>query len=206
MAQGSGELSYAVRWLEAEIASGTVTAAEDVQWLDLDLEEWAGQAGDLRLVTTPLTGEPEGIWLQPQLLATTDWLHTDLPETAVATDYRLGERVELAGYAVEPAGEQLRVTLYWRALAPLERTATVFVHLLDGEGEIAAQQDAPPLNNAYPLPVWPPGMLVADTYLLPAAGGAQLGVGLYDPETLARWPAVDGAGDEAANGRILLQK
>ncbi|MCK4299495.1 MAG: hypothetical protein KAX80_08175, partial [Planctomycetes bacterium] len=42
------------------------------------------------------------------------------------------------------AGGALRLTLYWQALAEMERLYTVFVHLLDADNRIVAQMDSEP--------------------------------------------------------------
>ena len=63
-----------------------------------------------------------------------------------------------------------------------------------------AQGDGPPLLGDYPTRVWSSGELVVDPHVvaLPAdlpAGQYRLLVGMYDLETLARLPRLDGAGD-----------
>ncbi|MCB8990974.1 MAG: hypothetical protein H6664_13300 [Ardenticatenaceae bacterium] len=203
LAQGDGALRYRVLWQDVVLVEDTVAAGDDIVWLDVDLGPFAGQAGALHLVTAAEAGTPEGVWLMPQLLAETDWLLTALSETAVPVDAIFNEQVALAGYEVQSQGDQMQVTLYWQALTPLEAYATVFVHALDANQNILAQSDAQPVQNSYPLPLWPPGVVVADTHILPPTDVTQLGVGLYDPVTFVNWSLVDG-GVTVANGRLLL--
>jgi len=158
----------------------------------------------VQLQTTRVAGAPDGLWLMPQLVAETRWLVDELPETAVPTDYHLGGQVQLAGYALAQSGDTWQVTLYWRALAPLDAYATVFVHALDENKEILAQSDAQPVQNSFPLPLWMTDVLVADTHTLPAVDAVLLGVGMYDPATFVNWSVTDGAGAAVADGRILL--
>jgi hypothetical protein len=85
-----------------------------------------------------------------------------------------------------PPGESLRFRLYWQAVAPVKEDFTVFVHLLNNEGQVVAQGDAPPLAGQYPTSVWQPGELLADERQLaiPAdlkAGQYRLMAGLYRP-------------------------
>jgi hypothetical protein len=138
----------------------------------------------------------------PQIETESPWLLTDPLPQAVETEsvrFRFGNSIELMGYAVEPsklkAGEPATVKLYWRPLRASNDYATVFVHLLDKQGQIVAQHDAQPVNNAYPVPIWQPGTVIVDEHelLLPrdiSGGGLSLVAGLYDPGTLERWPVV----------------
>src|SRR5262245_63369138 len=67
------------------------------------------------------------------------------------TAYRVGAAIELVGYDVRPDGGDLRVTLYWRALARPDFDYSAFVHLIDRNGRIVAQQDhAPGEARGYP--------------------------------------------------------
>ena len=61
---------------------------------------------------------------------------------------------------------------------------TVFIHLLDEEGRIVAQQDGEPFGGAYPTSVWQQGELLGDEYRLqlPASlpgGTYRVVAGLY---------------------------
>ena len=166
----------------------------------------------------PPSGGPlpvAALWAAPRVTSARSWL---LPEPlAEPPDYPLGVRfgdagassgaeIELLGADVEwlpgrgPHGA-LRVTLYWRALRPIYIPYTVFVHLLDGQGEIRGQWDSEPLGGTYPTDVWPvEGIdsrpIIRDAYLVPAEGvpppGAQLALGLYDATTRTRLPAFSG--------------
>lgn len=208
-----GALRMAVRVGDMELAARDVAASDDVQWLALDLSPWAGQAVALELVTTPLDGAPDGLWLMPQLSVVSDWLLPEplLQDDAITADgSRFGTAVELAGSSAAQIGDDLAVTLYWRPLAPVDRYATVFVHLLDADGQLVAQHDGAPVGGAYPFPLWQTGTLVVDrhTLALPAdlpPGRYTLAVGIYDPDTLARWPVTQPDGTLNPDGRGLLQ-
>ena len=61
-----------------------------------------------------------------------------------------GERMQLVKHRLEPGaargGETVTVRLRWRALASIEHTYKIFVHVLDARGEqVLAQRDAEPL-------------------------------------------------------------
>lgn len=103
---------------------------------------------------------------------------------------RLGDQVDLIGYAIEPItldrGGVVHLRLYWRAVRPPDADYTVFVHLNDASGQTPAQADAPPQSGAYPTSFWAAGEVVIDDrdIVLPqtvSAGRYVLGVGLYNP-------------------------
>jgi 4-amino-4-deoxy-L-arabinose transferase-like glycosyltransferase len=107
------------------------------------------------------------------------------------TEAVLGEEIRLLGYDLSPgpldgiaAGEALRLTLYWQPLAEIRKDYTVFVHLVDKEGQIRGQGDGPPLEGGYPTSYWHPGEAVKDTHTVTvdaeaSPGNYRLLVGLY---------------------------
>ena len=127
-----------------------------------------------------------------------NWAVTER-EDLVAVGERFGEAITLEGYAsmtdAEVLGvmkdpEVLWVSLRWSADDWLDADYTVFVHLVDAEGDdvAIAQGDAPPLDGRWPTSLWIPGAALDDvhTVLIPdglAAGTYDLLVGLYDPVT-----------------------
>jgi hypothetical protein len=126
--------------------------------------------------------------------------------------YRLGESIRLLGYewvldeVENPQGGEL--TLYWQAEVSVEADAVVFVHLLDGAGELVWGADGPPLGGLYPTSAWRPGAVVADPRRLALGalppGSYTLAVGLYDPDSLARLPVSDGEGQPVAGDAVRL--
>ncbi|MGE5263762.1 MAG: DUF2142 domain-containing protein, partial [Acidobacteriota bacterium] len=110
-----------------------------------------------------------------------------------------GGKISLVGYQIENSGDTLQVSLYWRALAALNEDYTVFVHLVDAQGNILAQKDDPPQQGAYPTSFWDVGETVKDEHLLPlrgdvAAGDYRIEIGWYRAADLTRLP-LDGGGD-----------
>jgi hypothetical protein len=88
------------------------------------------------------------------------------------------------------------ITLYWRADATPDRAYKVFVHLLDSDGQIVAQDDSEPLEGARPTTNWLKGEYLTDPHPLSAfdrARVASLRIGLYDPATGQRVVLADGS-------------
>lgn len=98
---------------------------------------------------------------------------------------------ELRGFAADSetwSGGTLGVTLNWQALEPAERDYTVFVHLLDADGQLVAQHDGMPRDGGRPTTDWDAGETIVDTHfvLLPpglSEGDYRLRAGWYDGQT-----------------------
>jgi 4-amino-4-deoxy-L-arabinose transferase-like glycosyltransferase len=106
----------------------------------------------------------------------------------------LDSRALLIGYGLGAqeieAGGTIRLTLYWQALAEIDRRYTVFVHLLDADNRIVAQMDSEPLGGTHPTTEWQLGEIVRDNYGLLIAPGTPPGeylleVGMYYLPTMS---------------------
>jgi len=120
------------------------------------------------------------------------------PQHPVA--FRFEPGIQLLGYDVAPppyyAGQTVRLQLYWQASERLAEDYTVFVHVLDRNGQLIAQQDNPPVRGTQPTSTWKPGTAMVDPYDLSIPKGAQpgeytLAVGLYRWPDLIRLPVRD---------------
>ncbi len=138
------------------------------------------------------------------------------PEVGLTVGARFDVYAELYGANVEPtavaAGEPIRVTLFWHAAEEMPKSYTVFVHLIDAENRIWAQQDSIPQGGARPTTGWLPGEYIADTYTLQVKpdtppGEYWIEVGLYDAgdPTFPRLRVL-GAEGQPTGDRVLLAK
>jgi 4-amino-4-deoxy-L-arabinose transferase-like glycosyltransferase len=126
--------------------------------------------------------------------------------TTLPVDF--GHSVKLIGYQVKQSslrpGKTLNVTTYWQVIGQPPPFLTVFLHLLDGSGQIAAQVDRQSVlaDTLQPGDVF---MQIHDIDL-PASsppGSYRLSIGLYSSETGQRLPLhADGA---PRGDRLLLQ-
>jgi hypothetical protein len=94
--------------------------------------------------------------------------------------------------------EPLNVRLVWKASATPTTAYTVFVHLLDANGQVIAQSDAQPAENKRPTTSWLAGEYITDPHSLTwnrqdYGGSATLEVGLYDQNTGERVKLKDGS-------------
>ena len=123
-----------------------------------------------------------------------------------------GREAILLGYDVAEtavAGAALPVTLYWQALEPDGRDYTVFLHLLNADGELVAQADGPPQQNRYPTSLWEAGEQIKDEHqvALPTdlpPGSYQLTVGLYHLQSGQRLPAFSSTNSVQPDDRVNL--
>ena len=123
--------------------------------------------------------------------------------------------VELAGYDL-PAGpwapgDVLPLTLFWQAGAAVGDDYQVFVHLLDADGRLVAQNDAPPAAGLSPTSSWEPGERVVDAHGVLLWNEAQelppgvysLHVGMYLPATGERL-VILGDGENDGDNSLFL--
>ncbi|MCB9421593.1 MAG: DUF2142 domain-containing protein [Ardenticatenaceae bacterium] len=145
---------------------------------------------------------PDGTAVNPLLVGEPARLaagqtHPTMPQTE--TNIPFAEGITLAGYDLVP-GDPESLTLYWQANETPTQDYTVFVQLLNENGEWLAGADAPPVNNFYPTLLWQEGDWIDDLHrlVLPPdlpPGIYTIQVGLYDPVNGARLARQDGGGD-----------
>ncbi len=114
-----------------------------------------------------------------------------VPTDRLDSPVNFGDLFDLVGITPAATSEGTRVTLWWQAKSEPSKNYTVFVHLLDQQGQVIAQSDSPPDQGLSPTTAWRKGDVIQDTHTLPAhapPGGALL-IGVYDLATLGRLPA-----------------
>jgi 4-amino-4-deoxy-L-arabinose transferase-like glycosyltransferase len=111
--------------------------------------------------------------------------------------------IELLGddFTPNPAlpGQKLTLTLYWSARARPSADYTVFVHLLDHNGHLVTQADAPPQDGRNPTSLWDNGDVIADRHELSLdsklpPGSYSFEIGLYQPGNGQRLAVVNSEG------------
>ena len=161
-----------------------------------------------RNLLVPLQGTTDHLYLDPLTVARSP---VDLDSITHPLGATLGKppSITLLGYDLDPnlrAGETVALTLFWRAEAPLPKDYSVFIHFIDSNGNMRAQQDGPPQNGNAPTSWWNSGDLFADAHQLQlptdlAAGQYILELGVYDPASGVRLPMFDAQGTRQPNDR-----
>jgi hypothetical protein len=101
---------------------------------------------------------------------------------------------ELLSADVDVREEQIVVELRWASLQPPRPMDTVFLHLVDGSGEIVAQADGDSLGHLVAPSAWRPGHEVVDRRFVPlpastTAGRYRLRLGMYNLSDGGRYEA-----------------
>ncbi len=138
----------------------------------------------------------------------------DLPLTYPSVDppishpleVNLGDLITLEGYDIQHAtplrpGDNIHLTLYWRAQQPIDKSFKVFNQSYFGDGQIVAQRDGYPVCEGRETWRWDPGELITDPYVIPVNQDAPDGLyplytGMYLEETFDRLPVLDDSGAE----------
>jgi hypothetical protein len=167
--------------------------------------------------TTPLRivlSDGQSVDLAPFTIEKTDRVFV-APRVQFVQRANFGNFIELVGYDLSTPNlkpsETLKLTLYWHARAKMDKSYTVFVHLLDQNGKVVAQKDAPPLNGARLTTTWVPNEYLADTYELALKADTPRGtyhieIGWYDAQDpmFARLYVFDEQGNVTSD-HIILQ-
>ncbi|GIK42044.1 MAG: hypothetical protein BroJett011_58770 [Chloroflexota bacterium] len=154
--------------------------------------------GEYRLVVALTTAEKTRLVVgdSDQLILTTvttiDRPHVfEAPTPQIPLEVNFSDQAKLVGLDLPQTrvkvGAFLPLTLYWQALAPFDRSWTVFVHLLDEQGQIVSQQDQIPGAGQFPTTSWLAKEYLVDSYNLLIPAGTppgqevyRLEIGLYD--------------------------
>ncbi len=97
--------------------------------------------------------------------------------------------IQLYGCSTRASQGILFVELAWHTLDNIHENFTVFIHLINDDGNITQQRDAMPQDNGYPTSLWAKGEYVLDEHTLPEpAEPYRVIVGLYSQQTGERLP------------------
>ena len=121
----------------------------------------------------------------------------------LAEPVAFGEAIQLTSVTIEETAGGRTLVLWWAAGGAPATNYTVFVHLVDVTGAVVAQIDGPPNDGLSPTAIWQAGDVIRDVRQLPAGAATQSLIGLYDPATGARLPAIQ-AGQSLLNNAYTI--
>lgn len=141
-----------------------------------------------------------------------------VPAGLTPSGLRFGDAIELVGHRLEtaPPDADVAVTLAWRALQPLGRDVSQFVHVVEPSGRVWGQRDGEPGEGLYPTSRWQAGEVVVERYgfaVAPTAprGELELAVGWYESLPGGGWrrfearrPDGSAAGDAPRIAKLQL--
>lgn len=108
---------------------------------------------------------------------------------------RVGESITFLGWSgdttIVARGQSLPLDLFWRAERVVQESYTVFVHLVDANGQVVANADSAPASGLFPTDRWIPGEGMRDRHILKipadlAPGNYAIDIGMYQPATNSR--------------------
>jgi hypothetical protein len=110
----------------------------------------------------------------------------------------------LTGYEIQPR-PPLQVTTYWQVTDRVLPPVTAFVHLLDAQGNIVAQDD----SFGAAARMLEPGDLIVQRHTIKREGAIptgsyRLAIGLYNPDTLKRFKTETGV-DRLLSGTVDIK-
>jgi hypothetical protein len=153
-----------------------------------------------------LTGNDPG---QTSLAIGEVWVAAPAPaKPAPGPQAQFGESITLRGVRYDETAQT--VTLYWQTDAPIPQDYSIFLHLLDANGELIGQADGTPYQNQYPTTAWRPGQLIEDVRSIPSTATdasqiSQFAIGVYDPLTGVRLEAIDEASHALPNNALIIK-
>ncbi|MCI0477150.1 MAG: hypothetical protein L0Y55_12955, partial [Anaerolineales bacterium] len=106
-------------------------------------------------------------------------------------------------------GDVLIALLHWHASGEMDRNYTVFVHLVDAQGNLIAGYDDQPRKGTAPTSRWTRYAPVVDPIIMPIPTDAPLGdayrlqIGLYYLPTMQRLTIVDAQGQPLGDALTL---
>lgn len=191
-----------------------------------ELERLANYANRYRQLWLLMEWAPAGSpdnglewWLTSRYYPTQEWIfgglrlvhYVNAPSTLPLSSpqtAQLGDSIRLLEHSVLSeqvwAGADLPLSLQWTTLAPLDENYTVFLQLLDENGQVVAQIDRQPVAGLHPTSAWQPNVPVRDNFALQIdpslpPGRYTLITGLYTWPSLERLPVLDELGNPAGN-------
>lgn len=132
-------------------------------------------------------------------------LSQDEPDPPAGPRVRFGPTIEFLGAHTDPT----QLTLYWRTDRVIAGDYSIFIHVLDTQGQVVGQMDGTPYDNRYPLWAWQPGQIIEDqrnlaTIQVDPEEVDAVAVGVYDLDTGERLAALDTNGNALPNNAQII--
>ena len=133
------------------------------------------------------------------------------PRQMVVTEeprVRYGDAIELRAADVSVRGNWLLLRLYWHALEAPGVDTLYFVHVLDGDGNLVAQNDGIHVKYTRPSSMWQADEVIADPIEIPLwnlpTGEYRIAVGLTDTDGV-HLTTIDASGRPRPDDRTILE-
>jgi len=135
------------------------------------------------------------------------WVTNPPPQLTGAPLAQFGPHITLLAADI-PTDQGQTLTLYWQTGQPIDQNDSIFIHLLDQQGNLLEQLDGVPYDGLYPLSNWQPGQIITDARPLPPLDNFDqldaIAVGVYDPVSGERLTATDAQGKTLPNNSLVI--
>jgi len=198
--------------LMADVAVGT--AYHRVSAVGSDGQRWPTVLQPIPLRPDGSLPADDGIFRYQAFTVHPEARQTPLkPVAPVEDDVIIGDFAQFLGHDVTTLkwyrGTRVFLTLYWRptASAPPMQDYSIYIHLLDENGNRITGWDGVPLQQAYPTRFWRAGESLMDYWVLQIpedipTGPAKIRIGIYDPVSQVRLPVMVN-GEQAGDGLTI---
>ena len=127
------------------------------------------------------------------------------PKPATQPIARFDDNVTLLDAAATMTASGLQVSFLWQVNEPPPEDVTIFVHVLDANGQLIAQADGDPLAGSYPFSQWPQDLIVRDVRSLDVTETSlSVQVGVYHRSSGERLKATSSAGTPFADNAVPI--
>jgi hypothetical protein len=120
---------------------------------------------------------------------------------------RFGDGLILSSANAQRKGSDVTIVLDWHLLTHLPDDSTIFVHVVNGAGQLVAQVDGAPVAGAAPLRVWQAGDAWRDVRHVSVSDASPLRVliGVYRSGDGQRLPAADADGNRLSDAAAAVE-
>jgi 4-amino-4-deoxy-L-arabinose transferase-like glycosyltransferase len=148
----------------------------------------------------PIDGAPSPVFLIDRLKVRASSASPAAPDGPPLATFGDLLRLERVRFAPNEA------TFFWTALHAPNADYTLFIHVLDGDGQMIGQHDGQPFGGEYPTSLWEAGERVRDARAFELPPAAQrLRIGWYDAQTGQRLPAYMPDGQPWPDNAVLIE-
>jgi hypothetical protein len=118
---------------------------------------------------------------------------------------RFDNNISLLEAAATTTSNGLQVSFLWQVNEPPPDDVTIFVHILDANGQLIAQADGDPLAGSYPFSQWPKDLIVRDVRSIDVKGsGLSVQAGVYNRASGERLKATSSEGASFADNAVPI--
>lgn len=125
--------------------------------------------------------------------------------TVTAPLAHFGQSLALHAASAMTTPDGVQVDLTWQVTQPLTDSVTVFVHVLDANGQLIAQADGDPIAGTWPFDQWPINLVMRDIRVVNVTGAVAVRVGIYSRTTGERLNATAPDNTPLADNAATLQ-